>query len=56
VQRPDSYKGLSDKQKKEVDKIDKGAGLFMNKGGIATKKAKPKKKVMKRGGLASKKK
>ena len=56
VQRPDSYeKDLTDEDKKAVDDIEKGAGLFMNKGGIATKAKPKKKKNMKRGGLASKK-
>ena len=55
VQRPDTYKDLSDEDKKAVDDIEKGAGLFMNKGGIATKAKPKKKKNMKRGGLASKK-
>ena len=39
----------SDKYKDEVEKIERGAGLFMNKGGTASKS-----KKMKRGGLASK--
>jgi hypothetical protein len=49
--RPSGSKTViqSDKYKDEVEKIERGAGLFMNKGGIASK---PKK--MKRGGLASK--
>ena len=55
MQRPDTYKDLSDEDKKAVDDIEKGAGLFMNKGGIATKAKPKKKKNMKRGGLASKK-